>query len=97
MGDDGERMRDETRFTYDVDESESTSTAVVRAVACVRNRRPTELPPLHDSVDPDALDGLFSTAECERASVGTCVSFDYDDCKIGVSSDGQIVVIPEST
>ncbi|WP_339104716.1 HalOD1 output domain-containing protein [Haloterrigena salinisoli] len=36
------------------------SIAVVTAIASERGVEPTELPPLYESLDPDALDALFA-------------------------------------
>lgn len=41
-------------------DSESPSIAVVEAVAAVTGREPTDLPPLADRLDTDALDGLVA-------------------------------------
>lgn len=43
-------------------EEERVSEGVLRAVAAVSNRPLLELPPLHESVDADALDRLFDPA-----------------------------------
>ncbi len=66
-----------------VDGAETPTTAVVAAVADVRGVETTDVAPLHDSVDPDALNGLFeSTAQPSRE--GT-VAFDHDGCRIELS------------
>ncbi len=62
------------------------STAVVEAVARARSVDQTELPPLNDHVDPDALDRLL------RGTSSVQVSFQYDDAEVFVTSDGAIEV-----
>lgn len=39
----------------------SISTAVVEAVAADKGVEPTDLPPLHGAIDPDALDAVVET------------------------------------
>lgn len=41
--------------------AESISAAVVEAVATRKGVDPTELPPLHDAIDPDALESVVAT------------------------------------
>jgi hypothetical protein len=50
----GERLRYVER-----DGTVSTCTAVIEAVAAVSDRDATDLPPLYESIDPDALNILF--------------------------------------
>lgn len=47
-------------------DDESVSTAVVRAVSEASGTAPTELPPLWEAIDADALDKLFPTARTDR-------------------------------
>lgn len=53
---------DGTIKTFDWDESLQPSTAVVEAVAAATDRDATELEPIHESVDADALDKLIDPA-----------------------------------
>lgn len=59
---------DPTTGTYHArhewDNEQSLVTTVVTAVAAVTNADPTDLPPLYETVDPDALDG--SSSRCGR-------------------------------
>ena len=73
----------------DLDAGGALSDAVVSAVANVRGEDPTVLAPLHDAVDPEALDALFA----ERASTPEdTVAFRYEGYAVTVSGDGRIVV-----
>lgn len=74
----------------DWEEAGMPSTAVVEAVATARAVDPTELPPLNDHIDPDALDQLVQ----ETSSVQ--VSFVYDGADVFVTSDGAIRVSTDS-
>ncbi|WP_256392459.1 HalOD1 output domain-containing protein [Natronoarchaeum rubrum] len=68
-----------------VDDDESTSAAVVRAVAAISNTAATRLPPLYETVDPDTLDGLFPPE-----ATGGELRFDYAGYAVVVSSTGTI-------
>ena len=70
------------RFTY----SAQPSTSVVKAVAWAKGVPPTELKPLHRSVDPDALDEILGS----QGDVS--VSFSYEGCEVDVDGKGHIAV-----
>lgn len=53
------------------------SLRVIQAVAERENTDPTDLEPLHNVVDPDALDALFSRSEPVTDGVPDVVKFDY--------------------
>ena len=46
---------------YEIGQTESVSTAIVRAVSAVKGREPCSLRPLAYVLDPDALDVLFES------------------------------------
>jgi hypothetical protein len=68
-------------------DSRSVSRAVIDAVAAVEGTPPTELPPLYDVVDPDALDKVFAG----KASLGK-VMFNYNSYEITVEADGYVAI-----
>lgn len=83
-----ERSPDTFHLRFDP-EAEPVAHAVVKAASFVHNVDPTELSPLGDVVDPDALDdlvrsGTMRSAECIE------VSFTYVDLDVTVASDGNI-------
>lgn len=68
------------------------STSVVTAVARAHGVHPTDLPPLFDTIDPEALDALV-THHVERSSrTDLVVTFVYEGCEVTVHGDGEIVV-----
>ena len=80
------------------DGHESLSEAVVTAVAAVSGAEPVAhgraddagaLEPLHDVLDPEALDGLFETGGAETSGR---VSFSYHGYAVTVHGDGRIIV-----
>lgn len=67
--------------TYDLQEYASPTTGVAEAVAAETGRSPTELAPLQESVDADALDKLLGGSEDSRVQV----SFTYEGLNVLVT------------
>lgn len=72
------------------DDGSAAVVAVVEAVAAVTNRAPTAMSPLYETVDPEALADLVTTARDHPIEV----SFSYEGCQVSVSSDRRVVVEP---
>jgi hypothetical protein len=70
-----------TSHTYDLEPEETPSEAVVKAVAAVTGRSVTELSPLYETIDPDALDLLFSRGFVQQS--GT-LTFTWNGCDVTV-------------
>jgi len=70
---------------------ENPSEAVVSAIAEIENINVTEVEPLYDVIDPDALDSLFSTVRGEHEREGS-VTFSLHGYYVFVHSDGQLIV-----
>ena len=66
------------------------TTRVIEAVASASDTDATELPPLHDSVDTDALNALFDSGGSE-SDPSLRVSFVYDGYTVRVDRDGVAV------
>lgn len=64
------------------------SVTIVEAVAAATNRTATELPPLQQRIDPDALDTLMSHGD----DAATTVSFRYAGTDVVIEADGVIEV-----
>lgn len=87
-----------TTRTYRIPEDETPSEAVIRAVSTFAGRGLLASPdgteiepldPLYDTIDPDALDALFSTAA--RDVAGT-VEFAYCGYEVTVDRAGTVTV-----
>lgn len=63
-------------------------------VAVYTNREPEELPPLTDTVDPDALEAIFVPRPDGTRRPGGEVRFTYASCRVRVKADREIVVEP---
>ncbi|MXR40390.1 hypothetical protein GRX01_03335 [Halobaculum sp. WSA2] len=76
---------------YDSESERSATEAIVWALADAVGVDPTDLPPLFDYVDPDALNALFESSD--RGTNGdTLLSFQVDTWNVFVRSDGCIRV-----
>jgi hypothetical protein len=72
------------RTHHDWDGDQSLSMTVIDAVSAVSNAEPAELPPLYESIDPDALDSLF-TAQTEGR-----VFFEFAGLPVTVHATGEV-------
>ena len=74
------------------DEAETMSLAVIGAVAEREGVDVLELPPLHEAIDPEALDALFppNSADAERSAEE--LTFSYQGYSITISADGEITL-----
>lgn len=75
---------DEAWFTYRMDPDERPTEAVLMAVSAVRNVSVLELDRLTDTIDPDALDSIFSGPR--EGSRDTRLRFTYADCVVEVTN-----------
>lgn len=65
---------------------------VVEAVAELTGSVPTDLQPLHEVVDYDALNELFH-AEGPAMSAATLVQFQFEGCAVTVHGNGWVVAV----
>ncbi|WP_309138753.1 HalOD1 output domain-containing protein [Haloferax larsenii] len=84
---------EQTRVWYDCDRSETISEAILFAAAEHRDCDPTELPPLSEYVDIDALNVLFGedSPMSPALSRGT-LEFDYGDLVVDVDTVGTVEI-----
>ena len=68
----------------------SSSYEVVKVLSEKTGTPLVELPPLYESVDPDALDALFTPDYREPLRGET--TFSYADHEVTISSDGELVI-----
>lgn len=72
------------------------STAVIEAVAEATGCDPTDLPPLYEVVDADALDALI-TRQDPLPDTEVRVQFVYDGVFVTVTNDDGIRITPDRT
>lgn len=81
---------------YELGQDEPVSFAIVEAVSSAERCPPGSLPPLYETLDPDALDTLFAS-EDERTERGpSLVTFAYSDSIVTVEDHDTITVEPQS-
>lgn len=68
---------------------EQPAQGIIEAIAGVKDRRPTDLPPLGNEFDVGALNTLLST-ETERS--GLTISFSYLGLLITIDQSGSLVI-----
>lgn len=61
---------------------QQVSDRVIFEVARIRDEPLTNLPPLYDVLDPDALDRLWSD------DIEGWIEFEYADCRVRISESG---------
>lgn len=76
---------------YDRLDNEPLSVAIVNAVAAFSNESVTDLEPLHYTINTDALERLFEP-RADGVRSGGSVAFEYNDCLVTVTADGEIRV-----
>ncbi|WP_411966318.1 HalOD1 output domain-containing protein [Haloferax sp. YSMS24] len=75
-------------YRIDRDCSEPLSTNVVMSIAAIEDIRPTQLPPLAGTIDPDALNTLFERSD------DTILSFSYAGYRVTLDALGSIEIMP---
>lgn len=68
----------------------SLSTAIVRHVAAEKDMAPTDLKPLYEVIDSDALELLFDPAMDGMSRTSGRVVFEYSGCQVIVTGTGDI-------
>lgn len=84
-------MGDHYAVQYDRLDDEPLSVAIAEAVATFRDDEVTELEPLHYSINAEALERLFEP-RADGLRTGGSVSFQYCECLVTVTADGEIRV-----
>lgn len=72
--------------------AQSITTTIVTTIADCEEVAPTDLPPLYNRINTDALDKLIAHRDSERASGETQVTFDYYGYEVTVTGDGHVHV-----
>lgn len=70
--------------------AEPTALAVVRTVAAETGRDVTAMPPLYESVDPDALEALVAAAGDRSRAV--TVTFRYAGCLVSITAARRLEI-----
>ena len=84
--------RDTYVVRHDWDEDGSLSSTVITAVAAIRNVEPTDVDPLNEAVDPDALNTIFDNRRGGAERAGATLSIRLNECTVTIHGDGRVVV-----
>lgn len=80
---------------HDSESAAKLSTTVIHALADVMGADVTDTGfQLHDSIDPDALDRIFSDMTGGSSSNPSHLAFTVENYQVTVYSSGQIVITP---
>ena len=80
-------------YTAQIDQSERMVSAVVSGVAACTGRGVTDLPPLYNVVDPEALEQVFTSPPgSRRRSNDERIVFTYAGCEIVIDGDDELTV-----
>ena len=82
------------RLHHDWRSDESVTTTVIRGVAAVTNTPPTELDPLFEILDSDALGQIFRSTDSGCSRDDGWVSFQFNGCAVIVNATGEIEITP---
>lgn len=87
-GDAGLSTEEETRAQFDWSET-PPAMAVIETVAAAVGRSPSDLDPLYDSLDPEALNVLVRSSTAED---GIVVSLSFAGRTVVIDSRGEVIV-----
>ena len=79
------------RTGYDLEET-SVSSAVVQAIATARDTTASEMEPLYDAIDLEALDRIVEHANAEDRNGSLSTRFLVDELEVNVYDDGEVIV-----
>lgn len=77
---------------YEIGPGDPVSIAVVKAVGEFENCAPGSLPHLYETIDPDCLDGLYSSRRDGSHRVGGHVSFVFSNSRVTVDNAEYLTV-----
>jgi len=79
---------------YEISERETITEAVVLAVSSLQQRDPTDVPPLTDTLDPDALEALFTRDDATTNGDEIYLSFVYCNSRVTIRDATAVEVLP---
>lgn len=82
---------DQFRIRHDRESDGPIAIAVAQGVAAVTGEEPTDIQPVYEVVDPDALDEIVAAIREERHGE---VQFVLDDCEVTIKASGVIELQP---
>lgn len=90
-GDDGPTYDPQTDTYVGTFETTSASVAVLQALGAIKHCDPTDIDPLYETVDPDALDTVVESASDELR-----VTLSIEGFEVVVTGDRRLEITPPS-
>lgn len=82
----------EETYAASFEPEDRPSESVVATIAALAGEEPTELTPLYEAVEPDAIDALVEHARRTGHPDRTRLTFAYAGYEVSVRGDGRILV-----
>ena len=83
--------------SYDEEQLDELSYTIVEAVCSITGDDPTAVPPLYESVDPDALEAIIrSFQRSDTVGTNNIVEFTLHGCLVTVYANGTVELRPEA-
>ncbi|MHC3437391.1 HalOD1 output domain-containing protein [Natrialbaceae archaeon A-gly3] len=79
------------RTSYDHEDTR-VSSAVIQAIATARETTPSEMEPLYNVIDLEALDKIVEHANAKDRNGSLSMRFLIDGLEVNVCADGEVVV-----
>ena len=83
-------MTDEMLSPVSKTSDDSATLTIVERIATLEGRDPVTLPPLYDTIDPEALDSLVGSSTAGDSRSPTTIRFTYCGYDVRVRGDGEI-------
>ncbi|KZN26519.1 hypothetical protein A4G99_21000 [Haladaptatus sp. R4] len=71
-------------------ETDSLPVAIVREVAAEKEVETSSLPPIYETINPDALEELFDSPLDGTSQTTGRIVFEYSGCRVVVTSTGAV-------
>ncbi|WP_266076627.1 HalOD1 output domain-containing protein [Haladaptatus caseinilyticus] len=92
---DTNEMMEHAEYAYEMDGERNVTDGVVTAVRDATDMTMTEMTPLHERIDVDALNELFSDSYSGTPRSDGRIRFTYCGCEVVVFSSGRVLVKPD--
>jgi hypothetical protein len=82
---------DQSQLEIAEENTESPSRTIIHRISEVTDQNISQLPPLYETIDPDALDNLLNSIEGNDTFVS--IEFTYAGEQISIDTDGLLVTV----
>lgn len=89
--------RQKFQTVHDWGDDPPLSTTILKAISSVIDKPVADLPPLFDTIDPDALDVIFRPASSDCPRNEGELTFPLEEVLVTVQASGEVeIVLPDS-